>query len=167
MTTRSKLLLTAGILLLLLSTYSFMGVIQAASLFVGARALANGNFWGAICIVTLAISIYCFLHMQNPRNEPAIFSPKLKAIFGLVVIGFGIWFVWPVVVDVIAIDKCIDGGGSFDHVLSQCDFSENHSDLSTFKRQGFRVVAFGLLIIYGLALLKPYLRNRSRVRNAL
>ena len=46
-----------SIVSLLLSAYSLGGVLQAASLFRGERAMRNYHFWGTAFLVFLAVAI--------------------------------------------------------------------------------------------------------------
>ena len=77
---------------------------------------------------------------------------------GLIAIAF--WFVLPVFVDLLAIDRCLDGGGSFDHVNSVCDSTATHPNMTTFNRQGFRLVAFVVLLLWGIRCVLPLLRQK-------
>jgi hypothetical protein len=142
-----------------------MGVLQAASLFVGARALLNANLWGSVFLVGLVASVACFVAaFRTQRSIPSL----LTAAAGLVLVVFAIWFASPVIHDLLEIDSCLDRGGSFDHVHSVCDFSTNHPNISTFSRQGFRLTTFVIFSLVGVKLLVPYLRNGlSRRKHAL
>jgi hypothetical protein len=43
----------------LLAVYSFTGVLQAAMLYVGAKAQFNATIWGAVFLLALAMLIAC------------------------------------------------------------------------------------------------------------
>lgn len=156
MTNRAKIFFVLGAVFLLVSIYGLLGVLQAASLFVGARALLNANLWGSVFLVGLAASMACFVNASHIKKPV---SSWLWPATGLVLVVFAVWFVLPVIRDLLAIDSCLDRGGSFDHVLSACDFSTNHPSISTFNRQGFRLTVFVVFSLLGFKLLIPHLRN--------
>jgi hypothetical protein len=165
MTLRTKIFAVLGVMFLLASIYGLIGVVQAASLFVGVRALFNGNLWGSVFLVSLIASVACFVvAFRTQRTIPS----RLSLATGLVLVVFAIWFVIPVIHDLLAIDSCLDRGGSFDHVRSECDFSTNHPNVSTLSRQGFRLTTFVVCSLVGLKLLVPYLKSfLSRRKHAL
>ncbi|TDY02620.1 hypothetical protein EDC23_0995 [Thiohalophilus thiocyanatoxydans] len=165
MVMRATLCTVLGVVFLLASIYGLMGVLQAASLFVGVRALLNANLWGSVFLVSLVVSVACFVAaFRTQESTPS----RLSSATGLVLFAFSIWFVIPVIYDLLAIDSCLDRGGSFDYVNSVCDFSTNHPNISIFSRHGFRLTTFVIFSLVGLKLLVPYLHNYlSRRKHAL
>lgn len=70
---------SAAALMLIVSLYSAMGVLQAGSLYVGERALQNLRFWGAITVLSLIGSFSVGLYAvrlkktsqrQSDENKP-------------------------------------------------------------------------------------------------
>ncbi len=53
-------LLVLGVVCLLMAAYSLVGVLQAAALFTGERAVRNFQVWGAASVVFLVCSVACF-----------------------------------------------------------------------------------------------------------
>ncbi len=153
---RNKLLIVLGILLLLPSLYGLLGVLQAASLFIGLRALSNANIWGSVFLTFSALSGACFFAaFRTSQKAPSLAS----ATIGLLLIAFALWFGFPIIHDLLALDSCIDRGGSFDHLLSVCDFTQSHPAISTLQRQGFRLTAFLIFSPIGLLLVVAYWRS--------
>jgi len=54
-------LLVLGVVCLLMAGYSLIGVLQAAMLFTGERALRNYQVWGSATVLFLAFAIACFV----------------------------------------------------------------------------------------------------------
>jgi hypothetical protein len=54
-------LLVLGVVCLLLTGYSLVGVLQAGMLFSGERALRNYQVWGAGTVLFLTFAIACFV----------------------------------------------------------------------------------------------------------
>ena len=138
---RSTLLVAFGCFLVLISLYTFGGVIQAASLFADVKALRNGNLWGSLSLISLVLAIACFLRArQAPLLLNSQLARPLRAVWSCVALLVAAWLLWPLVSDVLAADQCLDSGGSFDYVRSVCDMGETHPYVPLLDRQGFRVV---------------------------
>lgn len=158
---RNQRFFILGAAFFLLSLYALAGVLQAASLFTGPRAFSNANFWGSVWLVSLVVSILCF-DQASPETPKFLVLPKwIKALLGVILMVVALWFVSPVITDLRAIDQCLDNGGSFDHVKSVCDLTASHPGMSTFNRQGFRLVTFVVLILWGTRWVLPALRQRG------
>jgi cytosine/uracil/thiamine/allantoin permease len=54
-------LLVLGVVCLLMAGYSLIGVLQAAMLYTGARALRNYQVWGSATVLFLAFAMVCFV----------------------------------------------------------------------------------------------------------
>jgi len=156
---RAAIFLVPGALMLLTSFYALGGLVQAASLFVGARALRNANFWGSIALVSLIIAITCFWMAGGSNRIP---SRAVRRLAGGVLLALGWIVIWPLLAQLVAIDGCLDAGGSYDYINSVCDFTENHEYLPVFDRQGFRIVGFLAFLVLGiLALAIDPMRRKS------
>lgn len=58
-------------LMLIVSLYAAMGVLQAGSIYVGGRALQNLRFWGSITVLSLIVSVVsglCALRSSKERQ---------------------------------------------------------------------------------------------------
>jgi hypothetical protein len=65
-------LLVLGVVCLLMTAYSLIGVLQAGMLFTGERALRNYQVWGAATILFLTFAILCFVSVWRlVRRERA------------------------------------------------------------------------------------------------
>ena len=163
MSRRSTVFIGVGVLLLVVSAYSLGGVVQAASLFVGARALRNANFWGSISLVAFLGSRICFWRGATKvwgRSSPRIFVGTAAAILAAAL-------VWPLASEFMAVDACLDSGGSYDYVLSTCDLQRDHPHLQLFERQGFRVVGSLALMAFAALLVAPSWLGAGRRHKAL
>jgi hypothetical protein len=158
MTYRSTLLIALGCFLVLVSLYTFGGVIQAASLFRGVRALRNANLWGSLSLVSLALAVMCF----SRARRSAVLTPRLarplRTAWGCVELLLAGWLLWPLFSDIFSADRCLDSGGSFDYVRSVCDMSETHPYVPLLDRQGFRVVG---ALVFGVSALVALRSNFS------
>lgn len=54
-------LLVLGLVCLLMTAYSFVGVLQAGILFDGERAIRNFQVWGAATLAFLVFAVACFV----------------------------------------------------------------------------------------------------------
>ena len=164
---RSRLLVVAACALLVLSLYSLAGVLQAAMLFTGAKALRNANLWGSIAIVSLVGATTClWLAGKSGARTSGKSHSRLRGAVGVVAVVLASCLFWPVIRDFFVIDRCLDSGGSFDYVLSVCDMATNHPHLSLPEYQGFRVVASLVLGLPGLLLLFGLMQNHRQPRNS-
>lgn len=59
---------SAAVVLLIVALYSAMGVLQAASIYVGERALQNLRFWGSITVFSFVGSIVFSLFATRLRK---------------------------------------------------------------------------------------------------
>src|SRR6266850_2882397 len=63
------------------------------------------------------------------------------AAAGAVVLG------WPAVAEFLAVDRCLDAGGSFNYAIGQCDFQANHPGASLWDRYSVQLVAAMICVI--------------------
>ncbi|ROZ63875.1 hypothetical protein EEB15_29265 [Ramlibacter sp. WS9] len=165
---RRRLHIALGCLFVLVSLYGLMGFFQGIMLFTGERALKNANLWGSVFLLASAAAVRLFLPTRA-SGSPS--SPRLvmaRRVVGALVVALGLWILLPVLRDMVAIDSCLDKGGSFDHVRSTCDFEQSHVSLSLFERQGFRLVAALALAFPALLAVAQWWQHRGKaVANAL
>ena len=71
---------------------------------------------------------------------------------------------WPFTAELVAVDRCLDAGGSFDYKTGQCDFKVSHASIGIWERHGVALlVAFALgAVSCGLLLRrKPHEQPRA------
>ena len=65
---KQRIFSALSVLMALAAIYSALGILQAASLFTGERALRNFNFWGTLMCVAFACSVlFGFLAFRASR----------------------------------------------------------------------------------------------------
>ena len=143
--------------------YALGAVLQAASLFVGARALRNANLWGSVSLVAFLGSLVCFWFA---KRHIGVSSRARLAVAGIAVVS-AVALLWPLATEFMAVDACIDGGGSFDYTRSICDREQNHSYVPLYERQGFRIAGSLTLVIFGVILAAPWPSHSVGQRHAL
>jgi hypothetical protein len=138
--------------------YALAGVLQAASLFTGERALRNGNLWGSLFLVGLSAS--ALLVAMAVRVQ---LGPLARKVAGALSLVLAVWAAWPVASHVLAADRCLDQGGSFNYVLGVCDESANHPALSLVVTHGFLLT---LSALAGVATVLFFVSAYAGGRNA-
>jgi hypothetical protein len=78
------------------------------------------------------------------RVQLGLFARKLAGFSSLALV---VWALWPVVRHTLAVDRCLDQGGSFNYVQSVCDGTANHPVLSLAATHGFLLTLGGLACI--------------------
>jgi hypothetical protein len=136
-----------GAFCILASAYCFMGILQAASLFTGERALFNGNLWASLSLLFGfgAAHLISAARLTSDRYSPCI--ARILTLFWAVI---SLVAAWQVVSHLLAIDRCLDQGGSFDYVRGECDLESSHNTISLFKTHGFLLVTTVLAAIQSL-----------------
>ncbi len=135
---RRRLLLSAGVVFLLASLYGLMGFFQAVMLFTGERALKNSNIWSSVFLVALALATVCFASSRRQRSGRAT---HVRAVLLAVCLLFSAAAAWRVAGDYLALDSCLDLGGSFDYVRSVCNSAGSHAVVSLFAWRGFFITS--------------------------
>jgi hypothetical protein len=152
---KSRYLVILGIVLLLASVYALLGVMQAAMLFTGARALLNANVWGSVWLLAVAGAASAFaLAWRRYRGPLPSRRPWILRIVGIGCLLAATWLSWCLISEAVAIDACHDHGGSFDYIHDSCDYSTPHPSLSFFGRSGFLAATIGLLVAVGFMSLR-------------
>lgn len=146
MTSRSRLFTALACLLVLTALYGLLGFFQAIMLYTEERALKNANIWGSMFVIAAVAAVFSF-RAARVQTESAVRFRMARQFFSLVTLAAAIWFVFPVFSDLMAIDSCLDSGGSFDHLRSVCDLAQSHLSMSLFARQGFRLVMALVLVL--------------------
>jgi len=131
----AALKIAAGVLLGLVGFYGLMRIFQAASLFTGARALSNFNFWASVWFLaygTFVAALSRPWRLVHRLSNYWLVAAAVSLFFGC------LWLVLPLADEFVAIDSCLDSGGSFDYVRSVCDHSRSHPYIGLGWRSGFR-----------------------------
>lgn len=140
-----------GAVLAVAAMYALMGVLQATSLFTGERALRNVNLWGSLFLVALSASIFLIAKAVRVR-----FGLVARMVAGVCSTAVAVWALWVVAGRELAVDRCLDKGGSFNYVHAVCDTSATHPAshpvLSLAATHGF-VLTLGVLACLAAALL--------------
>jgi hypothetical protein len=131
------LLVCAGVAFLLASLYGLMGFFQAVMLFTGERALKNSNIWSSVFLVALALATMCFAAIRQKRSSRVAYLAVARVGLLGVCLFVSVAAVWRVASDYMALESCLDLGGSFDYVRSACDLTESHAVVSLFAWRGF------------------------------
>jgi hypothetical protein len=149
--------LVIGVLMLLASLYALGGVYQAAALFVGMKALRNANLWGSIALVTAIFSAASFWAALRPIHAS---SPVVLVASGITLFVLAAMLIWPLLAEFVAVDGCLDAGGSYDYLSSACDFADNHPYLPVLDRQGFRLVGSVVFLFLGGVAFSIFIKER-------
>lgn len=154
----------AGTFFVLACIYALMGVLQAASLFTGGRALYNGNLWGSLSL----IFAFCAAHLfaANGRGMSQ-FRPGTVQFIAILWAAVAAWATWQVLAHSLAADRCLDDGGSFDYVLGQCDLKYSHEAFSIWKTHGFLIVVAVVTALHSVAALRRAYTQTSTSNHAL
>lgn len=75
-------------------------------------------------------------------------------LFGGFVVG------WPATAEFLAIDACLDAGGSFNYAQSVCDFRTSHPYSPTILRSPWLILLGGAMFVSGAAAILQ--RGRTR-----
>jgi hypothetical protein len=154
MTRRSLLLLTLAVVSLLVSAYAFLGVLQAAMLFQGLRALRNANLWGSLSLAAFMAAILMLARALQ-------FSlPRGSALLGVLLLSVAAYALAPILGELRVVDACLDGGGSFDYLASKCSSVVTHPHIPFLQRRGFQLVAGALFASGGVCALAGAVRVR-------
>jgi hypothetical protein len=153
-----------GTFFVLASIYAFMGVLQAASLFTGGRALYNGNLWGSLSL----LFVFCAAHLfaANGRGMSQLRSGTAKLI-AILWAAIAAWATWQVLAHILAVDRCLDDGASFDYVLGQCDMKYSHEVISLWKTHGFLMVVAIVTALHSVVALRTAYKKTSHSNHAL
>jgi hypothetical protein len=166
MISRKRLLLVLGCFLILVTLYGLLGFFQGIMLYTGARALKNANLWGSVFLAASTASVFSFWAVRVAGAPSPRYLLTCRALSGIS-FAAAVWILLPVLRDLIAIDHCLDAGGSFNYVQSVCDFKQSHTTLSLFERQGFRIVAALVFALPALLTLVKWMQRRKGVGTAL
>jgi hypothetical protein len=140
-------LILAACACILASLYCFMGVLQTASLFTGERALVNSNLWSSLSLA-FGVSAVHLIRATSPAVKTA--HPLVSIAWALLWVSIFSLATWQIAVHLLDVDRCQDGGGSFDYVAGKCDLVRKHSTLAIWKTHGFLLVVATLAFIHGL-----------------
>jgi hypothetical protein len=130
----------------LASVYCFMGVLQAASIFTGERALFNGNLWASLSLLFGFGAVHLFGSARSTANRV---SPRVARFLTVFWAAIFLAAAWQIVSHLLAVDRCLDQGGSFDYVRGGCDLVSSHGVISISKTHGFLLLTAALSALHG------------------
>ena len=161
--TRKRFFRIAGTFFVLACIYAFMGVLQAASLLTGGRALYNGNLLGSFSLVFA----FCAAHLfaANVRGMSQ-FRPGIAKFIVILWAAIAAWATWQVLEHILAVDRCLDDGASYDYVLGQCDIKYSHEVISIWKTHGFLMVVAINTALHSVAALRRAYKKTSTSNHA-
>jgi hypothetical protein len=151
-----------SVALALAAMYTLMGVLQALSLFTGERALRNVSLWGSLSLVCLFASAFLIAKALRLR-----FGPLTHKLAGILCSAMAVWSLSAVVKHELAVDRCLDQGGSFNYVHGVCDGSASHAALSLAVTHGFLLTLGGMACIAAALFFWSAHRARHHATSAL
>jgi hypothetical protein len=82
----------------------------------------------------------------------------LRTLVAIAFLVIGQAIAWPFTMEFLAVDRCLDAGGSFDYDTGRCDFGAVHPGVALWQRHGGSLVLAGAFGVLGCVLL---LRRRK------
>jgi hypothetical protein len=116
--------------------YGALGVLQALSLYQGSQALWNVNVWSSLvllALITAALVIWPAIVLIKPKKG----LPRGTAFWLLI----AVFAAWPLAKELLAIDACLDVGGSYDSVRAQCSMLVSYPYTPLYRTRGFFIFA--------------------------
>jgi hypothetical protein len=154
----SRLRLFFAAACILVALYAFGGILQAASLFTGAKALKNFSLWASLSYLSFTAAL---LLLAWPWRRHLLPRPAVQLGFGVVSLCAGFLLLWPLLPQALAIDSCLDAGGSFNYLQSTCDQAQSWPRLSLLERSGLRIAVASSLALLGAVGVARALHRRS------
>ena len=75
-------------------------------------------------------------------------------VAGAVLLAASAWLAWTAIARLLAVDACLDAGGSFDHARGLCDLRRSHP-VAGAGESAWRLAVSLLLTAGGLAVMRP------------
>lgn len=144
--------------LVLMAGYGLAGVLQTASIHQGERQLWNANYW--LSLALLAATGAALLLARSPAPDRFVLRAMPWVHAGLA--GF---FAWQVLQHLLAVDRCLDLGGSFDSLKAVCDMGSTHAFIPLLRSHGFPLLAATVFTL--LALRARWRLSKARHRERL
>ncbi|CAN5180106.1 hypothetical protein BH24GEM2_BH24GEM2_07700 [soil metagenome] len=73
-------------------------------------------------------------------------------LLGVLFLAASAFLLWPYVSAFLAVDTCLDSGGSYNYVTSTCDFHQSHPSRSFYESVTFWAgIVLGLLGLWAIA----------------
>ena len=95
------------------------------------------------------------------------FRPNTAKFIAFLWAAIAAWATWQVLAHILAVDRCLDDGASFDYVLDQCDIKYSHEVFSIWKTHGFLIVVAFVTALHSAAALRRAYKNVSTSNHAL
>jgi hypothetical protein len=139
----------------LASIYCLMGVLQAASLFTGERLLVNFSLWSSLLIIFIFATAHLFLMAKRVALRDAKQATGFAVIFWLIAVALSIY---PLMSHLIAVEICLDKGGSFNYIQGWCDEKNSHSSIAVWKSHGVFITLTAVTFVHFLFALRSRLK---------
>jgi hypothetical protein len=146
----------------LLSLYCAGGAVQGAMLFVGVKALRNWSLWSSLALAAAVAGWVCTWLWLSRGPLGAVRARVLAAVSALTALGFA----YAVVQSFLAVDRCLDSGGSFNYVASACDTVTNHPSVGFLEGNGLGVTGTFVFALAAACLLLVARRARQAPSNS-
>jgi hypothetical protein len=151
-----------ALLLLLLAIYSALGVLQALSISEGARAIWNINFWASGALLATVVAwLVAPIRSRSPKRGSIAQRVAPWAHFAIAAAA-----AWPILKHLLAVDECLDRGGSYNYLVSSCSLVETTTFMPLHQSHGFPIVAFIVFGLLGLRSLRVSAAVKSRTASA-
>lgn len=137
-----------AIVLGLAGFYFMLGVLQAASLFRGARALSNANIWASAALVLYTLSLVL---LARPGRLLAKLPAYARWLVAVVLVATSTYSGWQLLQALGEVDACLDQGGSYNYPEFGCDYSRSHPAMPLFSWAGLRITWTVVLLLAGIA----------------
>jgi len=133
-----------ALLLLAMAIYSALGVLQALSISQGKRVIWNINLWlSGWLLATVFAWLVAPIHLRPSQRGSIARRVVPWAHFAIATAA-----AWSILRHLLAVDACLDRGGSYNYLVSSCSLVETSSFMPLYQSHGFPIVAsivFGLL----------------------
>jgi hypothetical protein len=133
----------------LISLYCVGGAMQGIMLFTGIRALRNWSLWSSLALASAVPGWVCTWLWLRRRPLGAHRARVLAGASALTALAFA----YALFHRFMAVDSCLDSGGSFNYVSSVCDTATNHSSIGFLVDNGLGVTGAFVFALVAACLL--------------
>jgi hypothetical protein len=126
-----------ALLLLAVAIYCALGVMQALSISHGQRAIWNINLWlSGWLLATVLAWLVAPIHLRQSQRSSIAKRLVPWAHFAIATVA-----AWSIFSHILAVDACLDRGGSYNYLVSSCSLVETSSFMPLYQSHGFPIVA--------------------------
>jgi hypothetical protein len=133
-------------LLLALAAYSVLGILQALSISQGERAIWNINFWASGGLLATVFA-WLVAPTRSHSNQRGSIAHRLAP---WVHFAIALAAAWSVLRHLLAVDACLDRGGSYNYLISSCSLVETSTFMPLHQSHGFPMTAAVVFALLGL-----------------